>query len=50
VSVDVALIAARIERGMVAELARAMPITTSCTQEYLDRTAVTGVASVAARA
>jgi len=36
VSVDVALIAAKIERGIVAEFERSMPIAAACTQEWLD--------------
>jgi hypothetical protein len=37
VSVDVALVSARIERGIVAEFERSMPIAASCTQDWLDR-------------
>lgn len=38
VSVDVALLATRIERGIVQELVRSMPIAAQCTQDWLDRT------------
>ena len=38
VSVDVALIASRIERGIVAEFERSMPLAAACTQAFLDRT------------
>jgi len=38
VSVDVALLATRIERGIVQELVRSMPIAARCTQDWLDRT------------
>jgi len=37
VSVDIALIATRIERGIVAELERSMPVAVACTQAFLDR-------------
>ena len=37
VSVDVALISGRIERGIVAEFERSMPVAAACTQDYLDR-------------
>jgi hypothetical protein len=37
VSVDIALLSSRIERGIVAEFERSMPAATSCTQEWLDR-------------
>jgi len=46
VSVDVALVSGRIERGIVAEFERSMPIAASCTQAWLDR----DDRSVAARA
>src|SRR5262249_20691275 len=36
VSVDIALIAARIERGIVQELMKSMPVAASCTQSWLD--------------
>ena len=39
VSVDVALIASRIERGIVAEFERSMPLAAACTQAFLDRSA-----------
>jgi hypothetical protein len=45
VSVDVPLIASRIERGMVAELARSMPVTAECTQAWLDHHSVRSVAA-----
>jgi hypothetical protein len=37
VTVDIALLSSRIERGIVAEFERSMPITAACTQAYLDR-------------
>lgn len=37
VSVDVALIASRIERGIVAEFERSIPLAATCTQAFLDR-------------
>ena len=37
VSVDIALIAARIERGIVQELGKSIPVAASCTQLWLDR-------------
>ena len=37
VSVDVALISARVERGIVAEFERSMPLAALCTQAWLDR-------------
>jgi hypothetical protein len=37
VSVDVALIASRIERGIVAEFERSMPLAAAVTQAWLDR-------------
>lgn len=37
VSVDVALFSSRIERGIVAELERSLPVAAACTQEWLDR-------------
>jgi hypothetical protein len=37
VSVDVALIASRIERGIVAEFERSMPLAAACTQAFLDK-------------
>ncbi|HET9485690.1 MAG TPA: DUF2505 family protein, partial [Xanthomonadales bacterium] len=39
VSVDVALISSRIERGIVAEFERSMPVAAACTQAFLDRSA-----------
>jgi hypothetical protein len=39
VSVDVRLISARIERGIVAEFERSMPLAAACTQAFLDRSA-----------
>jgi hypothetical protein len=38
VSVDVALLSSRIERGIVAEYERSLPISAACTQAWLDRT------------
>lgn len=46
VSVDVALISSRIERGIVAEFERSLPLAAACTQAFLDR----GPSSVQARA
>lgn len=46
VSVDVALISSRIERGIVAEFERSLPLAAACTQAFLDR----GASSVVARA
>ena len=37
VSVDVALLSSRIERGIVAEFERSMPLAAACTQAFLDR-------------
>ncbi len=37
VSVDVALLGSRIERGIVAEFERSMPVAAEVTQEWLDR-------------
>ena len=37
VSVNVALLSTRIERGIVAEFARSMPVAAECTQSWLDR-------------
>lgn len=37
VSVDVALFSSRIERGIVADFERSMPITAACTQAWLER-------------
>ena len=37
VSVDVALVAARIERTIIAEFERSIPLAAVCTQNYLDR-------------
>jgi hypothetical protein len=47
VSVDVALLGARIERGIVAEFARSLPIAAACTQRWLDHH---GERSMSARA
>jgi hypothetical protein len=38
VSVDIAVLAGRIERGIVAELAKTLPIAAAETQDWLDRT------------
>lgn len=37
VSVDVALVAARVERGIVAEFERSLARTSACTQKWLDQ-------------
>lgn len=37
VSVDVALLGPRVERGIVAEFERSMPVAAGCTQAFLDR-------------
>jgi len=37
VSVDIALLATRIERGIVAEFERSVPVAVACTQAFLDR-------------
>jgi len=37
VSVDVALIGPRIERGIVAEFEKSLPVAAACTQGFLDR-------------
>ena len=37
VSVDVALLSGRVERGIVAEFERSMPLAAECTQAWLDR-------------
>jgi hypothetical protein len=37
VSVEIALLSSRIERGIVAEFERSMPIAAICTQAFLDR-------------
>ncbi len=37
VSVDVAVISSRIERGIAAEFERSMPLAAACTQAFLDR-------------
>jgi hypothetical protein len=39
VSVDVALFSSRIERGIVADFERSIPITAACTQAWLERSA-----------
>lgn len=39
VSVDVRLLSSRIERGIVAEFERSMPVAAACTQAFLDRAA-----------
>ncbi len=46
VSVDLALLSTRIERGIVAEFERSLPIAATCTQAFLDR----GACYVSARA
>jgi hypothetical protein len=40
VSVDVAMLARRVEAGIVAEFSRSMPIAAACTQAWLDRQSV----------
>lgn len=50
VSVDVALLSARIERGIVAEFQRSIPVAAACTQDWLDRAGGRSDRSVAARA
>ncbi|HUS28970.1 MAG TPA: DUF2505 family protein [Kofleriaceae bacterium] len=45
VSVDVALLRARVERGIVAEFERSMPLAASCTQAWLDRQSPTSVSA-----
>jgi hypothetical protein len=37
VSVDIALLSSRIERGIVAEFERSMPVAAACTQAFLDQ-------------
>jgi hypothetical protein len=37
VSVDVALVGGRIERGIVQEFTKSMPVAARCTQDWLDR-------------
>jgi Protein of unknown function (DUF2505) len=37
VSVDIALVGARIERGIAGELGRTLELAASCTQKFLDR-------------
>jgi hypothetical protein len=44
VSVDIALVAARIERGIVTEFADSMPLAAGCTQAWLDRHEISSVA------
>jgi hypothetical protein len=46
VAVDVPLISSRIERGIVAEYERSLPLAAACTQDWLDR----GDRSLSARA
>jgi Protein of unknown function (DUF2505) len=46
VAVDVTLISSRIERGIVAEYERSLPLAAACTQDWLDR----GDRSLSARA
>lgn len=43
VSVDVTLLSGRVERGIVAEFERSMPLAATCTQAWLDRQSVTSV-------
>ena len=37
VSVDIAFLAGRIERGIIAELGKTLPVAAACTQDWLDR-------------
>ena len=37
VSVDIALVSARVERGIVAEIERTAPVAAACTQAFLDQ-------------
>ncbi|MBA3396879.1 MAG: DUF2505 family protein [Deltaproteobacteria bacterium] len=37
ITVDVRLVAGKIERGVLAEIEKGMPIMTKCTQDWLDR-------------
>jgi hypothetical protein len=37
VSVDIAWLGSRIERGIIAEIGRALPAAATCTQQWLDR-------------
>lgn len=37
VTVDVRLVAGKVERGIVAEIERGMPLMVQCTQDWLDR-------------
>jgi uncharacterized protein DUF2505 len=37
VSVDIAVLSSRIERGIVAEIAKTIPIAAACTQDWIDR-------------
>ena len=41
VSVDLAWLGSRIERGIVAELGKTLPVAAACTQSWLDRQATT---------
>lgn len=50
VSVHVALLSSRIERGIVAEYERSLPVAAACTQAWLDRTPTHLPASVSPRA
>ncbi len=51
VSVHVALLSSRIERGIVAEYERSLPVAAACTQAWLDRTGSEPLtASVSSRA
>ncbi len=42
VNVDIKLVSSKIERGIVAEFERSMPLTAAATQEWLDRTQIPG--------
>jgi hypothetical protein len=50
VSVDIALVAARVERGIVSEFEASMPVAAACTQRWLEAGAHREPRSVAARA
>ena len=45
VSVDIAVLASRIERGIIAELAKTLPVAAACTQDWLDRRAPRSVSA-----
>jgi len=45
VSVNVALVSTRVERGIVAEFERSMPLAATCTQAWLDRHSASSVSA-----